>query len=65
MVDQRANLDYGATDNPIDDSQDIVVRTNDPGLIDDMTYGAVTEDTLQDDGLADEENPEASTYGAP
>jgi hypothetical protein len=65
MVEQRANLDYGATDTPLDDTEDLIVRTNDPGLIDDTMYTNVSHDTFEDDELAGEENPEASTYGAP
>jgi hypothetical protein len=60
MVEERANLDYGADDTSLEDD-----LTHIPAPVGDEAI--VTEEVVvvEVDEVVEEENPEASTYGAP
>ena len=70
MVEQRANLDYGADDTSVVDD-----LTHEPAIDADpipleASYAPVTEELVVEEVLVDEDDeavvtPEASTYGAP
>jgi hypothetical protein len=61
MVEERANLDYGLDDRPIEEAAEL---PNDDYLLTDRVAAVDTTDTRLDD-VPHTESDEPSTYGAP